>query len=328
MIPVAPAGGAPARRWWRPAPGADPGPVISARRAYAEALGVYLAFFAPSIVVAAGTLASFSPPDVQGWWVTGSNGVEEVTQAALAVTVVVLLAARRRRRPADVGLALARARGGPGARQAIRMAAWAAVAFLAGGIVTSVLASAGFPFGHASVANTVLELTAAGNAGIMEEVVVLGFLVTTLEQARRPRAEIAAVALVCRGAYHIYYGPGAVGILVWASVFLWLFWRFRSVVPMIITHICWDTMAFLTRLSAAVGGLLLLLILGLVVTAIVLWLVDRSGPDPAGPRWDGRSPPWGAPAWATTGPWGAPAPPAGPSPARPDQPPGWGPPAA
>ena len=237
---------------------------------------MYLAFFGPSILAAAGSLAGVAPPDEAGWWITAPTGLQQLSQAVLAVTVALLLAGRRGRRPIDIGLAATRAQGGPGGRQGVRMAAWAATGLVVGSLVTAALATGHYPFGSTSGANTVLDLSAAVNAGVTEEVVVLAFLVTTLEQARRPRAEIAAVALICRGAYHIYYGGGALGILVWAGVFLWLFWRFRSVVPMIVVHICWDSLVFLERVSKAFGGLLVLGLLGLVVVSVVLWLADRA----------------------------------------------------
>jgi hypothetical protein len=322
MIPARP-GAAGGGHWWSLAPAPASAPTISARRAYLEAIGVYLVFFGPSIVAAAGSLANYNEPNPEGWWITGPNVFQEVAQAVLAAVVVLLLAERRSRRPAQVGLALRRQAGGPGTRQSIRMAAWAAVAFFVGSIVTSALATGNFPFGHVNVANTVLDLSAAVNAGVTEEIVVLAFLVTTLEQARRPRLEIAAVALVCRGAYHIYYGPGAIGILVWAGVFLWLFWRFRSVVPMIITHIGWDSLVFLTRVSDAFAAVLILGILGLGITAIVLWLVDRADRPAPGPVWVAG--PWSS----SPAPWGGAAPPGPPPPPRTGwTAPGWGPPAA
>jgi hypothetical protein len=317
--------------WWSPAPLPRPRPKISTRRAYAEALGVYLAFFGASIVIAAGTLTSFKLTNPEGWWITGSDGFNEVALAGLAVLVVVLLANRRGRSAADIGLVAARAKGGPGMRQGIRMAAWAALGLVVGSLVTSALATGSFPFGHQSAANTVVELLAALNAGIVEETVVLAFLVTTLEQAGRPRGEIAVVALVCRGAYHIYYGPGALGILIWAAVFLWLFWRFRSVVPMIIVHVCWDSLVFLTQVSTAFGALLVLGILALAITAFVLWLVDRSGPPaPSQPSDQRHTAPTG-PAWAAfppaaAYPVGPPSPDPAPSPSPEDHG-GWGPPA-
>jgi hypothetical protein len=285
--------------WWSLAPVPVPTPRISARRAYTEAIGVYLAFFGASIVAAAATLTNWKITNPEGWWVTGSDGLNELAQAGLAVTVVVLLAGRRGRSPADIGLAATRAQGGPGLSSGIRIAAWAAGALVAGSIVTSILATGHFPFGQHSAANVVLDLSAALNAGVVEELVVLGFLVTTLEQAGRPRSEIAVVALVARGGYHIYYGPGAIGILIWAATFLWLFWRFRSVVPMIIVHIGWDAMAFLGVVSHVFDGLLVLSILALFVTAVALWFADRNAVRP--------------PRLGEHGGWGPPVPP----PARP-----------
>jgi membrane protease YdiL (CAAX protease family) len=301
------------RHWWSLAPMPTDSPVISTRQAYLEVIGVYLIFFGPSIVAAVGSLANYTQPNPEGWWITGPNGFEEIVQAATAVLVVLLLAQRRGRTRRDVGLVLARQAGGPGTRQAIRMAAWAVLAFFVGSIVTSALATGNFPYGHVSAANTVLDLTAAGNAGIVEELIVVGFLVTTLEQARRSRWEIFGVALICRAGYHIYYGPGVVGILVWAAVFLWLFWRFRSIVPMVIAHICWDTLVFLAQVTDAFDAVLLLGAVALMITAGVLWLMDRSdrqtaptgGPWPVG--WQGGPPGYwhNPPAWA---PGGAPPP--------------------
>ncbi len=289
--------------WWSLAPVPASTKPISARRGYLEAIGVYLAFFGPSILVAAGTLTGYKPTNPEGWWVSAPNGFEEVTQAALAVVVVLLLAQRRGRSPRDVGFVLRKATGGPGTSQAIRVAAWAAIAFFAGSLITSALATGSFPFGHVNVANTVLNLSAAANAGVMEEVVVVAFLVTTLEQARRPRAEIAVVALVCRGAYHIYYGPGAIGILLWAGVFLWLFWRFRSVVPLIITHIAWDTLVFLIQVSTAFSAVLILGLLALEITAFILWLVERSERQATMAGWSAGA--WSG-SWVAPG-WGPPA---------------------
>jgi hypothetical protein len=111
-------------------------------------------------------------------------------------------------------------------------AAWAVLALVVGSVVTSIFKTAGYPFGRASASNLVYGAVRSFNAGIVEETVVLAFLVITLEQARGRSSEIVAVALVLRGSYHIYYGPGVIGILVWASLFVWLFLRTRSLLPL------------------------------------------------------------------------------------------------
>jgi hypothetical protein len=82
-----------------------------------------------------------------------------------------------------------------------------------------------------------------------------------------------------------------VGILVWAAIFLWLFLRTRSLVPLIVVHIGWDGLAFLTHQWHGVGVLEGLLLLVLWVTAPVLWLVERvrrpgrEGPPGPPPGW-------------------------------------------
>ncbi len=315
MIPTAggPVDGAPPDRprWWAPATVAEPGAPISTARAYVEALGVYAVFFAPSVVAAAGSLAGVSADQSQRWWISAPTGIQQVLQAVLAVVVVVVLAERRGLGPRHIGLAARRASGGPGSSRNVRMAAWAVAAFVVGGAVTSALATGHFPLPRVDGSDTFLDVSLAVQSGIVEEVVVLAFLVTTLEQARRPRLEIAAVAVLCRMAYHIYYGPGVAGILVWAIVFLWLFWRFRSVVALIVTHVCWDALIFLSRVSSGFAAIDELAIVGLVVTGPILWLVERAdsrraatppGPDPGG-HWPGGAwngdpvvPDWGPPA--------------------------------
>jgi len=54
--------------------------------------------------------------------------------------------------------------------------------------------------------------------------------------------------------YHLYYGPGAVGILIWASVFVWLFLRTRSLIPLIAVHCLWDLAATFSEHWSAVGA--------------------------------------------------------------------------
>jgi hypothetical protein len=76
-----------------------------------------------------------------------------------------------------------------------------------------------------------------------------------------------------------------VGILVWAGIFLWLFLRTRSLVPLIVVHVLWDGLAFLIHQWHGVAAVEGLLMLALLVTAPILWLVERVGRDkpPVGP---------------------------------------------
>ncbi|GIG57821.1 membrane protein [Longispora fulva] len=90
----------------------------------------------------------------------------------------------------------------------------------------------------------VLILAAVQNA-ILEEVVVVGYLLTRLRQlhVRLPVA-LAASALL-RGSYHLYQGFGAfVGNAIMGLVFGLVFTRTRRVWPLIIAHSVLDIVAF------------------------------------------------------------------------------------
>ncbi|HYN92310.1 MAG TPA: type II CAAX endopeptidase family protein [Pilimelia sp.] len=90
----------------------------------------------------------------------------------------------------------------------------------------------------------VLVLAAAQNA-IVEEVIVVGYLLTRLrELSWRLGAAVAASALL-RGSYHLYQGFGAfVGNAIMGVVFGLFFLRTRRVLPLVIAHTILDVVAF------------------------------------------------------------------------------------
>lgn len=98
----------------------------------------------------------------------------------------------------------------------------------------------------------VLILAAAQNA-VLEEVVVVGYLITRLREMGWPvRATIVASA-VLRGSYHLYQGFGAfVGNAVMGTIFAYLFVTKRRmgplgtgrVLPLIIAHTLLDVVSF------------------------------------------------------------------------------------
>lgn len=103
----------------------------------------------------------------------------------------------------------------------------------------------------------VLILGALENA-VVEEVVVLGFLVHRLRQLgwRWPTA-IGTSALI-RGAYHLYQGVGGfIGNVIMGVLFGWLFKRWGRVAPMIVAHALIDIVAFIgyAQLSGRVSWL-------------------------------------------------------------------------
>ncbi len=90
----------------------------------------------------------------------------------------------------------------------------------------------------------VLVLAALQNA-VLEEVIVVGYLMTRLRQLGwSPWRAIAASALL-RGAYHLYQGFGGfLGNVVMGLVFGWLYQRKGRVAPLVIAHTLLDVVAF------------------------------------------------------------------------------------
>jgi membrane protease YdiL (CAAX protease family) len=90
----------------------------------------------------------------------------------------------------------------------------------------------------------VLVLAAVQNA-VLEEVVVVGYLLTRLRDLGCGPRTIVAVSAVLRGAYHLYQGFGAfVGNAVMGVVFALFFLRTRRVLPLIAAHTVLDVCAF------------------------------------------------------------------------------------
>jgi uncharacterized protein len=97
---------------------------------------------------------------------------------------------------------------------------------------------------HVWWAVPVLLLAAFANAAL-EEVIVVGYLLTRLRQlGLRPAAMVAASALL-RGSYHLYQGFGAfVGNAVMGVVFALFFLRKGRVLPLVVAHTLLDVAAF------------------------------------------------------------------------------------
>ena len=90
----------------------------------------------------------------------------------------------------------------------------------------------------------VLILAAVQNA-VLEEVIVVGYLVTRLRQLSWRLGAVIAASAVLRGSYHLYQGFGAfVGNAVMGVVFSLFFLRTRRVGPLIVAHTLLDVVAF------------------------------------------------------------------------------------
>ena len=80
--------------------------------------------------------------------------------------------------------------------------------------------------------------------GFLEEVLVVGYLMTRLEQLRRPTWMVLAASAALRGTYHLYQGYGAfAGNAVMGLVFGWFYLRYRRLWPLVIAHTLIDTVA-------------------------------------------------------------------------------------
>jgi membrane protease YdiL (CAAX protease family) len=90
----------------------------------------------------------------------------------------------------------------------------------------------------------VLVLSAAQN-GILEEVVVVGYLLSRLDKLGvRPGAAIA-ISAVIRGSYHLYQGVGAFAGNAAMGVIFGIFYRkYGRVMPLIVAHTLIDAVTF------------------------------------------------------------------------------------
>jgi hypothetical protein len=231
--------------WWSIQPPV-PAPLISAKRAYAEVIGVFLLFFGASIVAGGEGAFGLYPGQYGSWALYTPEALSEVARLILALLVTIVMSSRRGVTPRMLGVGMPRkASGQVAAAQTFRIGAWALLALVVGGYVTVNLATGRISGSIAPDSSYLLYTTAASlAAGVVEEAVVLAFVVSTLRQARRPLPEIVIVAVLLRCSYHDYYGPGVVGIAIWAAIFVWLYLRLGSIIPLVVVHFLWDASIF------------------------------------------------------------------------------------
>jgi membrane protease YdiL (CAAX protease family) len=81
--------------------------------------------------------------------------------------------------------------------------------------------------------------------GILEEIVVLAYLLRRLDQLDWSPAGAIALSAVLRGSYHLYQGLGGfLGNAAMGVVFAILYRRWGRVTPFIIAHALIDAVAF------------------------------------------------------------------------------------
>jgi membrane protease YdiL (CAAX protease family) len=85
----------------------------------------------------------------------------------------------------------------------------------------------------------------AAHDGIVEEVLVIGYLLRRLDQLNWAPGRAIAVSALVRGSYHLYQGFGGfVGNATMGVIFAVLYRRWGRVTPLIIAHTLIDTVAF------------------------------------------------------------------------------------
>jgi membrane protease YdiL (CAAX protease family) len=88
-------------------------------------------------------------------------------------------------------------------------------------------------------------LLSAAHDGILEEILVIGYLLRRLDQLGWTPWKAIVVAAVLRGSYHLYQGFGAfIGNAVMGLIFGYLYKRWGRVTPMIIAHFLIDAVTF------------------------------------------------------------------------------------
>ena len=91
----------------------------------------------------------------------------------------------------------------------------------------------------------ILLLSALEN-GLLEEVLVTGYLLTRLRRLGVRPEYAVAISATLRGSYHLYQGFGGfVGNAIMGIIFGTLFLRWRRATPMIIAHTLIDAVAFI-----------------------------------------------------------------------------------
>ena len=90
----------------------------------------------------------------------------------------------------------------------------------------------------------VLILAALQNA-LLEEVIVVGYLMERLRELRWSAPAIVITSALVRGSYHLYQGWGAfVGNAIMGLLFAEYYRRKRRVMPLVMAHTLMDTFVF------------------------------------------------------------------------------------
>jgi uncharacterized protein len=88
-------------------------------------------------------------------------------------------------------------------------------------------------------------LLSALRAGVVEEVLVVGYLFARLEDLGWGKWQIIITSALLRGSYHLYQGFGPfAGNVAMGILFGWLYTRYGRVLPLVVAHFLLDAVSF------------------------------------------------------------------------------------
>jgi membrane protease YdiL (CAAX protease family) len=179
-------------------------------------------------------------------WLDLALQLAGIAEALAPVLLVLYLLARSGERPADIGLDTSQA-----GTDAARGAVLAAV--IGGAGLLLYIAAFHLGFSLNVVAESLPDvwwripvlLLSAAHDGILEEIVVLAYLLRRLDQLGWTPWKAILCSAVLRGSYHLYQGFGAfLGNAAMGIIFGVLYKRWGRCTPMIVAHTLIDAVAF------------------------------------------------------------------------------------
>lgn len=142
------------------------------------------------------------------------------------------------------------------------------------------------------------QLAIAVTAGIVEEIVVLGYLVRRLEQRGYSATTIVLIAVGVRVAYHLYYGWDVLPIVLWAFASVVVYLRIRRLLPFIVCHVMWDIAVPLRALYPGFYSAVAEVVFLAAVVLMAMWI--RWVPDEDRAQLAAQAAPAVSMAWLTT----------------------------
>jgi Type II CAAX prenyl endopeptidase Rce1-like len=114
-------------------------------------------------------------------------------------------------------------------------------------------------------------------AGIVEEIIVLGYLVRRLEQRGFSPMVVVAIDVAVRVSYHLYYGWNAVPIACWALASVLAYRRVRRLLPFILVRVAWDAVTPFQAFDPDAYRVMYIIALIGTLVAVLIW--NRWSPD-------------------------------------------------